>query len=159
MTGKYKFALFAEDENDSLLLEMLVGKAHSPFSQDEGYVEVFAYEPIVDPGWPEITIHKISSAGKRKIAAAQKARWRKFKKLGKTPLAKKKKLVAKPRKKKIRSFWDTLSPEARSAEMSRRRQVAVTNKAERERIAAELRAHIPPVQEAVHSETDNKSTA
>lgn len=129
---QYHLTFKPETGNEEILLHFLLNNDYAPFQVNrDGDAEV-----IVPENQPLPTVHKlhqrhITKAGKKALRKAQKARWVKFKKLGKTPLAKKKTAKKRSflrRSKIVSSFWARMSPEQRRVEMHRRRAIGEANK-------------------------------
>src|SRR5208282_5647625 len=143
----YHLTLQPESGNDQILLHFLRSDIGSPFdiNADGDVVVVIPEKEIITrpPASYVVTSEQVKQrhvtpAGKKAIRKAQKKRWAKFKKLGKTPICKKKTvkkvskkaLQFKKRRKIVSSFWARMTPAQRRAEMRRRRTVGEARKQE-----------------------------
>lgn len=137
---QYILQLIPETGNEEILLHFLTEDRDTPFyknSEGDTVVNVREFEMTRDQEVGPIIVapakRKLSQKGKKAISKAQKARWKKFKKLGKMPLQMKKpktssQLRIERYSKVTKGFWSKMTPAQRKAEMNRRKRVAAQNR-------------------------------
>jgi len=144
MVRNYHLTLQPESGNDQILLHFLRSDIGSPFdiNADGDVIVVIPEKEIITrpPASYVVTAEQVKQrhvapAGKKAIRKAQKKRWAKFKKLGKTPIAKKakrKKYAGKRRSaitsKAASGYWSKMNKQQRKYEMQRRAAKGKQNK-------------------------------